>query len=104
MQSSRWPILRRITDLECYKSRREGERLRRWEGIVCYSPETRSFLVAPIPLNLLLSWLRDIWLRMKQGRLEQDLYWAYSIGRQDGMAEKKRSDLLEELRLIVLRR
>ncbi len=103
MQSSKVWGLRRITDVERYRGLKDGETGHWWEGFVCYDPPTTSMLVAPIPLNFVLSWLRDFWVRLKRGRRSQELLWSYNLGYGDGRANRERADLRAEVINLIAR-
>lgn len=97
MRSSKRWWLRRITDVERYRSVREAEAIPWGYGFVSYNPCNRSMLVAPIPLNWVLYWIRGSWLRLQKGAQRQELHWAYDLGYQDGRAHQKREGLMAQL-------
>ena len=82
MKVVRWPGFRRIQDEYMYKGL---ERCRWWEGRVYFEPDMLVTVVAPIPLNFLLSWFRRVWLRLRAGRWEQETLWVYNLGYKRGL-------------------
>ena len=68
----------------------QGEMLPKWYGVAFYDYMQRTAICYPIPLNLIVRFIDNIWWRIKQPHIsdrEADLMAAYSKGRMDGRNE-----------------
>lgn len=101
MQTSNLFHLRWFTDLERHRVLRDGDEFPFWYGVVCYDPALRAYLIALIPLNFVISFVRDVWLRLKAGRRDQELAWAFDLGYLDGMANRERRKVVGHLTKMI---
>ena len=94
-------LTRWFTDRERYRSIPEGARLPKGYGFVSYDPALHRMLVARIPMNFVLAWLRRLWLKLQAGSRNQEILWAYNLGYSDGRANRDRAELLAEMKRII---
>lgn len=67
----------------------QGEMIPRWYGIAYYSPYSDHAICYPIPVNLIVRWLRNLLWAMKRGK-EDALSEAYRRGRTDLRSAEER--------------